>query len=438
MENGDAETSKSVSLKNVFFNLSVFQFLTFVRRGVFYTFMINYLYTLMQSATLTAVLGTLNMMASALGQNLLWGRICDRYKLRTTLIVIGETIAGFAYIIVFFIHRSLIEAGNYFLAGLSIIFGLSILEFFWSMSDVGWAALLTDVTTPETRGRIIGTLNFIASLGRMVGILFAGFLYADGEGFKNGTIFYIVTILLFIGAAMMALMSRHTAVKSATQKNLSIKEKEEQKGKLTGENEKTYDWFLASLIIIILGAASINQIFLLFIKLKPPQGLNASDPEMSLILGTWTIGGMIASIVLGRLADKVGRNKVMFLGLILAAITPLLYGVALTVPLMALIYGLNGVSFWTSQTVGFAIAGDIIPEHKRGRLLSRYNAVMAIGWGPAGFLVGGPLADIQVKILGLPAYTAYLNTFFTSSIIVILGTILFAVKVAKMKLENTV
>jgi len=436
MKKANAETSNVTSFRNVFFNLSVFQFLTFVRRGVFYTFMINYLYTLMQSATLTAALGTLNMVASALGQNLLWGRISDRYKLRTKLIMTGESIAGFAYIIVFIIHKSLIQTGDHFLAGLAIIFGLSILEFFWSMSDVGWAALLTDVTTPGTRGRIIGTLNFIASLGRMVGILFAGFLYADGEGFKNGTIFYIVTILLFIGAAMMALMSRHTAMKSATQKNLSVKEKEEHKGKLTDENEKTYSWFLASLIIIVLGAASINQIFLLFIKLT--EGLNASDPEMSLILGTWTIGGMIASIVLGRLADKVGRNKVMFLGLILAAITPLLYGVALTVPLMALIYGLNGVSFWTIQTVGFAIAGDIIPEHKRGRLLSRYNAVMAIGWGPAGFLVGGPLADIQVKILGLPAYTGYLNTFFTSSIIVILGTILFAVKVAKMKLENTV
>ena len=426
----------NASFRNVFFNLSVFQFLTFVRRGVFYTFMINYLYMLMQAVTSTATLGTLNMVASALGQNLLWGRISDRYKLRTKLIMTGESIAGFAYIIVFIIHKSLIQTGDHFLAGLAIIFGLSILEFFWSMSDVGWATLLTDVTTPEIRGRIIGTLNFIASLGRMVGILFAGFLYADGEGFKNGTIFYIVTILLFIGAAMMALMSRHTAMKSATQKNLGVKEKEEHKGKLTDENEKTYSWFLASLIIIVLGAALINQIFLLFIKLT--EGLNASDPEMSLILGTWTIGGMIASIVLGRLADKVGRNKVMFLGLILAAITPLLYGVALTVPLMALIYGLNGVSFWTSQTVGFAIAGDIIPEHKRGRLLSRYNAVMAIGWGPAGFLVGGPLADIQVKILGLPAYAAYLNSFFTSSIIVILGTILFAVKVAKMKLENTV
>jgi MFS family permease len=428
MKKANAETSNVTSSKNVFFNLSVFQFLTFVRRGVFYTFMINYLYMLMQSATLTAALGTLNMVASALGQNLLWGRISDRYKLRTKLIMTGESIAGFAYIIVFIIHKSIIQTGEPFLAGLAIIFGLSILEFFWSMSDVGWAALLTDVTTPEIRGRIIGALNFIASLGRMVGILFAGFLYADGEGFENGTIFYIVTILLFIGAAMMALMSRHTIVKSVAQKNLSVKEKEEHEGQFV-ENEKKYHWFLVSLIIIVLGAASINQIFLLFIKL--PNGLNASDPEMSLILSTWTIGGMIANIVLGRLADKVGRNKVMFFGLIIAAITPLLYGVALTVPLMALVYGLNGVSFWTSQTVGFAIAGDIIPEHKRGRLLSRYNAVMAIGWGPAGFLVGGPLADIQVRILGLATYTAYLNTFFASSIMVILGTILFAVKVAK-------
>jgi len=189
MKKANAETSNVTFFRNVFFNLSVFQFLTFVRRGVFYTFMINYLYTLMQSATLTAALGTLNMAASALGQNLLWGRISDRYKLRTKLIMTGESIAGFAYILVFIIHKSLIDAGNYFHAGLAIIFGLSILEFFWSMSDVGWAALLTDVTTPEIRGRIIGTLNFIASLGRMVGILFAGFLYADGEGSKMGPSF---------------------------------------------------------------------------------------------------------------------------------------------------------------------------------------------------------------------------------------------------------
>jgi len=437
MENGFGTRDSQVAYpRNVFFNLSVFQFLTFLRRGVFYSFMINYLYMLMQTATSTASLGTLNMIASALGQNLLWGRISDRYKLRTKLIVMGETIAGFAYIIVFLIHKSLNDAGNGFAAGLSIIIGLSILEFFWSMSDVGWAALLTDVTTPKIRGRIVGALNFIASLGRMIGIIFAGFLYANGEGFKNGTIFYIVTMLLFIGSAIMTLIARRIKARSDAQKQSIRREAGQREGKTTEENEKTYRWFLTFLIIVVLGAASINQIFLLFIKLR--EGLNVSDSEMSLILSAWTIGGMLTSISSGRLADKIGRSKTIFSGLILALVSPLLYSSAQTVPSMALIYGLNGSSFWIIQTVGFAFAGDMVPGHKRGRLLSRYNTVMALSWGPAGILIGGPLVDIQINGFQMPTYKACVNAFYTSSIIVTLGTMLFAMKFAKIKVKSDV
>lgn len=422
--------------KDVFFNLSIFQFLTYLRRGVFYSFMIDYLYVLMQTVTYTAALGTLNMVGSSLGQNLLWGRICDRYKLRAKLIIVGESVAGFGYLIVFLVHSFLISSGNSFDAGLSLIFGLSFLEFFWSMSDVGWAALLTDVTTSEVRGRIIGVLNFIASFGRMIGILFAGFLYNGGEGFRDGTIFYVVTVLLFIGVSIMIFMSRLVKRKNAVPKQVAFKETELHSEPSGHGNEKVFKWFLLSLIVIVLGAASVNQIFLLFMRL--PNGLNATDPERSLILSSWTIGGMIASLVFGRLADKIGRIRVLFLGLGLAMITPLLYGVALNVSLMALIYGLNGVSFWTIQTVGFVFAGDMIPEHRRGRLLSRYNMVIALSWGPAGILIGGPFADAQVSNFGFSAFAAYVNAFYVASAIVLLGTVLFAIKVARSKVEDTV
>ncbi|MGB9853498.1 MAG: MFS transporter [Candidatus Bathyarchaeales archaeon] len=418
--------------RNVFFNLSLFQFLTFLRRGIFYTFMINYLYMLMHTVTSTAALGTLNMLASALGQNLLWGRISDRYKLRTRLIVVGETIASFAYIIVFLVHKFSIDMGGTFTAGLIIIFGLSTLEFFWSMSDVGWSALLTDLTTPPKRGRIVGILNFVASLGRMVGIIFAGYLYSGGEGFKNGTIFFIVATLLLIGAAIMTFTARYVKEKPAAQgQNPMIREaKRVHDGGST--NEKTYHWLLLSLIIIVLGASSINQVFLLFIKL--PEGLNASDPEMSLILSTWTMGGMLASLASGWLTDKIGRTKTMLLGLFLAIATPIMYSGANDVLVMAFAYGLNGVSFWAIQTVGFTLASDIIPEHKRGLLFSRYNTVMALSWGPAGLLIGGPLADIQTSRLSLSDYVAYVNTFYASAIIVTIGTILFALKFSRFEI----
>jgi len=433
-KNTVTKSSNAGSFRRIFLNLSVFQFLTFLRRGVFYTFMINYLYKLMQTVTSTATLGTFNMIASALGQNLLWGKVSDRQKLRTRLIVTGETIAAFAYLIVFLVHRLIIQAGNNFAAGLTIIIGLSILEFFWSMSDVGWASLLTDITTLEIRGKTVGTLNFIASLGRMVGIIFAGFLYNDGAGFQNGTIFFIVTALLLTGAAIMTFTSRRIRVESASSYVRPTQETETRTDSRTRENGRAYWWFLACLMVIVLGTASVNQIFLLFISL--PAGLNAGDTEMSLILTAWTIGGMFASLAAGGLVDRIGRMKVIFAALGLAIVTPLLYGLASDVPTMALVYGVNGVAFWSFQTGTFALAGDMIPEHKRGRLFGRYNTAIALSWGPAGILIGGPLADLQYRAFGVPLHVAFLNAFYTSSIIVALGTIFFAffaVRIARKK-----
>jgi NADH:ubiquinone oxidoreductase subunit 6 (subunit J) len=61
---------------------------------------------------------------------------------------------------------------------------------------------------------------------------------------------------------------------------------------------------------------------------------------------------------------------------------------------------------------------------------------MALSWGPAGILIGGPLADVQVKTLGYSAYTGYVNAFYASSIILLLGTVLFTAKVARLKREE--
>ena len=430
MERMKPNGEKRTFFRRTYFNLSVFQFITFLRRGVFYTFMIPYLHMLMGTVTWTAALGTLNMIGSSLGQNLLWGRICDKYKVRTKLIISGEMIAAVTYVLVFLIHRFLRDSGNNFNAGLSIIFGLSILEFFWSMSDVGWAALLTDVTTPQIRGRVIGTLNFIASVGRMTGVLYSGFLYNDGEGFLNGTIFYIVIALLLAGVSLMVFTSRRIKTDKTEEQCTQTTAKQED-SLSNRQTERKYWMFLISLIVMILGAASINQIFLLFLQL--PNGLNFSDPQMTLVVSAWTVGGMIASLGAGRLSDRFGRLKVLLFGLSLAIVTPLFYSFASSVPLMSFVYGLNGVSFWTIQTVGFVFAGDMIPKDKRGRLLGRYNTVMALSWGPAGILIGGPFADLQVGRFGLSPFTAYVNAFYASSIIVLIGTVLFAIKIARAK-----
>jgi len=425
--------------KSTLLGLWSFQFLTFLRRGVFYTFMYIYLFGLMGNVTTTAALGTLTMLMSTAGQNMVWGRISDRYRLRAKLVVLGEMLAGIAYIVVFLIHRSFVDWANNIAAGLTLIVGLAILEFFWSMSDVGWSALLTDITTPQIRGAFIGTFNFVASLGRMTGILAAGFLYGGGSGFRQGTTFYVVTAMLFTGAVIMWFSSKslEKTSKSAvvSQKTTSEISPQKKSGSGVYGDEKVYVWFLVSLTVVILGSSSVNQIFPLFLQLRDG-GLNASDVEVSLILTAFTIGGMTASVLGGRLADKIGRVKVILTGLLLAVATPLAYGVVPNVSLMAIVYGLNGVSFMLVQTAGFAFAGDTIPEHRRGRLLSRYNAVIALSWGPAGLLIGGPLADFQTGVLDFARSVAYTNAFIVDSLLVLLGMSIFSLKVARSEVKS--
>jgi hypothetical protein len=41
------------------------------------------------------------------------------------------------------------------------------------------------MTTIKNRASIVGALNFIASLGRMIGITFAGYLYMNGKAFDK-------------------------------------------------------------------------------------------------------------------------------------------------------------------------------------------------------------------------------------------------------------
>jgi MFS family permease len=412
-----------------------FQFLTMMRRGIFYSFLYIYLFSLMGNVTTTAALGTLTMLMSSLGQNIVWGGISDRYRLRAKLIVIGEVVAGFTYIVVFLTHKFFIDANSNIAAGLVLIIGLAILEFFWSMSDVGWAALVTDITTTKTRGNFVGAINFVVSIGRMTGTILAGFLYADGLGFRQGTIFYISTLILFIGATIMWFVSRtvkpsQTSTSSETETTKNSNNGVQNSSNVSVENERIFFWFLISLAIVVLGVASVSQVFPLFLILN--DGLHATDLEVSFILAAWTLGGMIASIAAGRLADKMGRITVILAGFSIAAATPLFYGLAPNVAIMALAYGTNGVAFMMLQTAGFALAGDIIPGHKRGRLLSQYNAVMALSWGPAGLLIGGPISDIQTSLFGVSAHTAYINAFIASSGLILLGIFVFIIQVRRL------
>lgn len=399
------------------------------RRGLFYTFLSIYLRAVLGlSVTATTLLASLTMIANSTSQTFVWGKISDKYQARTSLIVIGETIAAAGYILIYFLHINLLGIYGAAAAAYCIIIGLSLLEFFWSMSNLGWSALMSDLTTIEERGRLVGAISSIGGVGQIVGISVSGVLYSLGgeaAGFKNGTLFFFAAGIMIVSAILIWIGTSHPeqalkerpASRGGIEKNLSS---------WSNFNFKAFYWFLASIFIVSIGVYSILQIFVLYLYLPSPIG--ATDLEVSMIRNSAAIATIVFSLLAGPLADRVGRKPALGLGFALATVTPFLYIFAQNASQMIIINSLSGVSMALMNTCGYLLAADLIPAELRGRLFGQFNAVTSVSFGLAGTFLGGPIADFLIHT-GTTEAIAYVTTFQVAAITSLIGTFTFIAKV---------
>ncbi len=173
-----------VTRRKTFWNISSFQILAMFRRGLFYSYLSIYLrFFLGLSVTETTFFATFPMILNVLFQTFVWGPVSDKFQLRRTLIILGEVSAAISTSLVWYVH-TLPE--NNQAAGYAIIIGLSIVEIFWSMSNVGWSALLSDLYPQHKRAGIQGRLSSIGALGRMIGVWIGGLAYDGLSQFYEG------------------------------------------------------------------------------------------------------------------------------------------------------------------------------------------------------------------------------------------------------------
>ena len=165
----------SATPSRYFIGLTSFEMLAMFRRGLFYAFLSIYLrHYLGLSVTETTLFATLPMVVNVLAQTLVWGKISDRLQMRRTLIIVGEVLAAGGTILVWYMHRQFSDPHA---AGYAIIVGLTVIELFWSMSNVSWSALVSDIYAEQQRSRIQGWLASLGGVDRAIGNLFGGARY---------------------------------------------------------------------------------------------------------------------------------------------------------------------------------------------------------------------------------------------------------------------
>lgn len=388
--------------------------LAMFRRGLFYTYLSIYLRNFLQlSVTETTLYATLPMIMSVLFQNLIWGPLSDKFNKRRTLIVLGEILAGLGTMIVWLIHFSF---DNLYVAGYVIILGLSCVEMFWSMSNIGWTALLSDLYPYEKRSKIMGNLTSLGGLGRIFGISIGGFLYDSGYGFRNGPLFFVASLVMIVSAVPM-LFVPEGGTKSSSHESIQVVNEEENSGANNG-TLMIFIIFIVALMFINFGRNSIAIPYSQYLTLE--SGFHVDDITLSLIVNFRSLANMIIGVVAGKISKKLGEYNTLILGCVFAISALLMTGYAPNLIFIFVGSFLIGTAEVIIMTSSYTIASEIIPADKRGKLFAVYNTTLFLSWGLACTLISGPIIDILITE-GVIDLVAYQISFVVGSMITSIG-----------------
>ncbi|MBD3194525.1 MAG: MFS transporter [Candidatus Lokiarchaeota archaeon] len=411
-----------------FFGLSSFQILAMFRRGLFYTYLSIYLRDfLFLSVTETTLYATLPMIMSVLFQNFVWGPISDKLQRRRTLIILGEILAGGGTLLVWLIHNSF---SDFYIAGYIIIIGLSCIELFWSMSNIGWSALISDIYPSVERSKVMGRLTSVGGFGRIIGITIGGVLYNNGFGFRDGPLFFVASFIMFISTFPM-LFAPEGGIEYS--KNIEKDESLEINEKAQFRYKNIFIIFIISLIFINFGRNSISIPYSQYLSLE--SGFGVDSVLLSLIVNTRSVAVILVGLGTGILSNKIGHSKSLIFGVILALFALLINTITNFLWMIFLGSFLFGASEVIIYSASYAIASDLIPENYRGKLFGLYNTTFFLSWGLACTLISGPLIDFLINI-NISEIIAYQSSFLVGAILTFVGLIIYIISKLKLAIKK--
>lgn len=405
--------------------LSSFQFLAFFRRLLIYTFLAIYLGQVIGlSTTEVTLMATIPMIASASFQAFIWGPVIDKTKQSVALIGYGELFAGFGHVLMFWLHKFYYDQGLIKESGFVIIGVLTLIEFGWSASNVGWVALIAEKTDSDERTKLYGNLSVIGGLGGIFGARIGGLYYDSGVGFSEGMLFYIAAGVMAISAGMIFLTNKNVKVPKDQSFGLSRAEKDPEENRialledLPSSIKKAFIWFIIALIFINFGRNSVALIINLY--LVDGGGFAATDKQIADYSNLWSGASLITGMSVWFGKDKISDGKLMLLGSIMSIIGLIWFTLASTFIWVLISATLLGSVYVLIQASSYGIVARIIPEEYRGRMFAYYNVTFFLSWGVGGTLINGPIADYLIKN-GSSRANAYEFTFFVAAGIVFIG-----------------
>ncbi|MHA2495550.1 MAG: MFS transporter [Candidatus Hodarchaeales archaeon] len=312
-------------------------------------------------------------------------------------------------------------ADHKIVAGYVVIIGLSIVEIFWSMSNVGWSALISDLYPYEERNAVQGQLASMGGLGRIVGVWVGGLLYDgfgqqyEGIGFYEGSLFFAAALAMFLSIIPMAFMQEGGIQKEKSEEILP----EEDDGATTSMG--VFIVFLIAMVFINFGRNSIAIIMPQYLVLD--SGFDLTSSMLSYVMNTQSLAMILMGLAVGWVGLRLGNGNTIVLGASMSVLALMLLAVSTDLSLIFIASFLRGTAQVTVMTSSYAFASRLIPARNRAKLFGVYNATFFLSWGIAGTVIAGPVTDLLI-MAGTTEVFAYQAAFLAGAVVTTIGVII--------------
>ena len=185
-------------------------------------------------------------------------------------------------------------------------------------------------------------------------------------------IFLIATIPALLGVAVIAIFIKEAKVEKKTNaRNPSIK-----------QLPKKFYLFLAIVFVFTLGNSADA---LLLVKTTETGVETRYIPFIYMIFNTVSV---LLAIPIGKLSDKIGRERLIILGFLVYSLTYFLFGKFNSISIFILLFIMYG--FYSALTDGSqkAMVSDIVSKELKGTGFGLYHAVLGVTLLPASLIAG--------------------------------------------------
>lgn len=268
------------------------------------------------------------------------------------------------------------------------------------MKDSPKDALIADSTQAANRGKGFGIVRMLDTLGSVAGplVLFVLLYLMKGSPAKYHIILFVTALPLVATLAILQFKVKETptgAKPFAVASDLSL--------------PRRFYVFLGIVLLFSLGNSSDA-----FLILRA-QNLGVVLLAIPLVYALFNFVYATASVPLGVLSDRIGREKVILLGWFAYALAYLGFALANASYQIWFLFAFYGLYYATTQGVAKAFVADMVSADYRGRAYGIYNTAIGVIALPASFIAG--LLWDQISPAA-PFYFGALLSLFASVLLV--------------------